>query len=88
VLRDGFALPTIQSLANDPYFTQNPGVKVLQDGAKDGTADFYGAADTQLHTQVANALQSIMLGKSSDVKGALDGAAQTVNTWIQQNVGP
>jgi multiple sugar transport system substrate-binding protein len=87
VLRDGFALPTIQSLANDPYFTQNPGVKVLQDGAADGTADFYGAADTQVHTQVANALQSVMLGKS-DVKTALDGAKQTVDTWIQQNVGP
>ncbi len=87
VLHDGFALPTLQSLANDPYFQQNPGVKVLQDGATDGVADFYGPADTQIHTQVGNALQSVMLGKS-DSKSALDSAAQTVNTWIQQNVGP
>jgi multiple sugar transport system substrate-binding protein len=87
VLQDGFALPTISSLANDPYFASNPGVKVLQDGATDGVADFYGPADSQIHTQVANALQSVMLGKSS-VPDALNSAAQTVNTWIQQNVGP
>ncbi|MEO7001638.1 MAG: sugar ABC transporter substrate-binding protein, partial [Ktedonobacterales bacterium] len=63
VLDDGFALPSIKSLANDPYFTQNPGVKVLQDGATYGHADFYGAADTTVHTEVANALEAVMLGK-------------------------
>src|SRR5215469_17678503 len=87
VLDDGFALPSIQSLANDPYFTQNPGVKVLQDGAAYGHADFYGAADAEVHTQVANALQSVMLGKAT-VKDALSTAEQNVNTWIQQNEAP
>ncbi len=87
VLRDGFALPTIKSLANDPYFQQNPGVAVLQQGANEGTADFYGAADSEVHTEVANALTAIMLGKSS-VKDALTTAAQNVNTWIQQNQAP
>jgi multiple sugar transport system substrate-binding protein len=87
VLDDGFALPSIQSLANDPYFTQNPGIKVLQDGAAYGHADFYGAADAEVHTQVANALQSVMLGKAS-VTNALNTAAQTINTWIQQNEAP
>lgn len=87
VLDDGFALPTIKSLANDPYFAQNPGVKVLQDGAAYGHADFYGAADTEVHTKVANALQSVMLGKSS-VADALSAAEQSVNTWIQQNEAP
>jgi len=87
VLHDGFALPTIKSLANDPYFQQNPGVAVLQQGADYGHADFYGAADSEVHTELANALQSIMLGKAS-VQDALNTAAQNVNNWIQQNVGP
>ncbi len=87
VLDDGFALPSIQSLANDPYFTQNPGVKVLQDGAAYGHADFYGAADAEVHSQVANALQSVMLGKAS-VSSAFNTAAQNVNAWIQQNEAP
>jgi len=84
VLHAGFALPTLKTLANDPYFTQNPGVKVLFDGANYGIADFYGAADTEVHNEVANALQSIMLGKAS-VQDALNTAATNVNNWIQQN---
>lgn len=84
VLDDGFALPSIKSLANDPYFTQNPGFAVLAQGAQNGVADFYGVADTEVHTDVGNALQSVMLGKSN-VKDALDAASQKVNTWIQQN---
>jgi len=87
VLDDGFALPSIQSLSSDPYFAQNPGVKVLQDGAAYGHADFYGAADTEVHTQLSTALSSVMLGKSN-VKDALSSAAQNVNTWIQQNEAP
>lgn len=87
VLQDGFALPTLKSLANNSYFQQNPGVKVLQDGAANGHADFYGAADSEVHTQVANALQAVMLGKGS-VQDELNSAAQTVNTWIQQNEAP
>ncbi len=87
VLHDGFALPTIKSLANDPYFQQNPGVAVLQQGADYGHADFYGAADSQIHTELGNALQSIMLGKAS-VQDALNTAAQNVNNWIQENEAP
>lgn len=88
VLHDGFALPTIKSLANDSYFQQNPGVKVLLDGASYGHADFYGVADTEVHKDVANALQSVMLGKTSSVPDALNSAAQQVNTFIQQNLAP
>ncbi|WP_084658681.1 ABC transporter substrate-binding protein [Thermogemmatispora onikobensis] len=87
VLHDGFALPTLTSLANDSYFQQNPGVKVLQDGAAYGQPDFYGVADTEIHNDVSNALQSIMLGKQS-AADALNASAQKVNTWIQQNVAP
>lgn len=87
VLHDGFALPTLSSLANDAFFTQNPGVKVLQDGNQGAHADFYGAADSKVHSEVANALQSVMLGKAT-VQSALNTAATNVNTFIQQNVGP
>jgi multiple sugar transport system substrate-binding protein len=84
VLHDGFALPTIKSLATDSYFQQNPGVAVLQQGATVGYADFYGAADTEIHTDVANALTAIMLGQAS-AQDALNAAAQKVDAWIQQN---
>ncbi len=87
VLRSGFALPTVKSLENDSYFQQNPGVAVLQQGAAYGHADFYGAADSQIHTEIGNALQSIMLGQAS-VQDALNKAAQNVNTWIEENVEP
>ena len=50
-------------------------------------ADFYGTADTQVHTNLADAIQSVMLGKA-DSKTALDQAAQKVNTFIQQNTAP
>ena len=87
VLQKGFALPTLKSLESDPYFMQNPGVKVLQDGAQYGHADFYGPADNKIHSELATALESVMLGKSS-VQDALNGAATNVDTYIQQNVGP
>jgi len=87
VLHDGFALPSLQALASDPYFQSNPGVKVLLDGAQNGHADFYGPADTQIHTDVSNALQAVMLNKGS-VKSEFDSAAQQVDNWIQQNVAP
>jgi multiple sugar transport system substrate-binding protein len=84
VLHDGFALPTITSLANDSYFTQNPGVKVLEDGNQGAHADYYGSADSKIHSEVANALQAVMQGKAS-VNDALNTAANNVNTFIQQN---
>jgi multiple sugar transport system substrate-binding protein len=87
VLHDGFALPTLSSLANDSFFTENPGVKVLSDGQANAHADFYGAADSKVHSEVANALQAVMLGKAS-VQAALNTAATNVNTFIQQNVSP
>jgi multiple sugar transport system substrate-binding protein len=87
VLHDGFALPTLSSLANDSYFTDNPGVKVLEDGQANAHADFYGAADSKVHSEVADALQSVMLGKAT-VADALAKAATNVNTFIQQNAAP
>ncbi|HEU5200276.1 MAG TPA: extracellular solute-binding protein, partial [Ktedonobacterales bacterium] len=87
VLHAGFALPTVKSLSNDSYFSQNPGVKVLFDGATNGYADFYGAADNEIHSEVSNALKAIMLGQAN-VQDAMNKAAQNVDTWIQQNTAP
>jgi multiple sugar transport system substrate-binding protein len=87
VLHDGFALPTLSALSGDSYFSDNPGVKVLQDGQQNAHADFYGPADSKIHSEVANALQSVMLGQSS-VQDALNKAATNVNTFIQQNTAP
>ncbi len=81
-LHAGFALPTLKSLANDPYFTQNPGVKVLFDAATYGYADDYGPHDTIIHTDIGNALEQVMLGKS-DVPTALNQAVQKINNELQ-----
>ncbi len=87
VLHDGFALPTIKSLESDSYFTYNPGFANLLKGAAYGHADFYGIADTTLHTEVANALDSIEI-KGVSVTQALNTAATNVNTYITQNSAP
>jgi multiple sugar transport system substrate-binding protein len=87
VLHSGFALPTLKSLSNDPYLSQNPNVQSLVTGESYAKADFYGAADAEVHTDLSNAIQSVLLGKA-DSKTALDQAAQKVNTFIQQNTAP
>ncbi len=87
VLHSGFALPTLKALANDSFIGQNPNVQSLVTGENYAKADFYGTADTQVHTNLADAIQSVMLGKA-DSKTALDQAAQKVNTFIQQNTAP
>jgi multiple sugar transport system substrate-binding protein len=87
VLHSGFALPTLKSLANDPYIGQHPEVKSLVEGEDYAKADFYGRADTEVHKDLSDAIQSVLLGKA-DSKTALDAAAQKVNTFIQQNTAP
>ncbi len=81
-LNDGFALPTIKSLANAPYFSQNPGFKVLEDAASNSYADYYGPQDQSIHTYVGNAIQEVLLGKAS-VQTALNQAAQLVDNQLQ-----
>ncbi len=81
-LNDGFALPTLKSLANAPYFSQNPGFKVLEDEAQNSYADYYGPQDQAIHTYVANAIQAVLLGKAT-VQNALNQAAQEVDNQLQ-----
>ncbi|HLQ29074.1 MAG TPA: ABC transporter substrate-binding protein [Ktedonobacteraceae bacterium] len=82
-LHAGFALPTLKSLANDSYFTQNPGVKVMFDAATYGYADYYGSQDQAIHTDLDNAIEKVLLNQA-DVPTALQEATSKVNNQLQQ----
>jgi len=81
-LNAGFALPTLQSLSSASYFTSHPDVKVLFDAASYSYADYYGPQDAAIHTDLATAIQEVMLGKQ-DSQTALNNAATQVNTSLQ-----
>jgi multiple sugar transport system substrate-binding protein len=81
-LNDGFALPTLQTLANASYFTSHPDVKVLFDAATYSYADYYGPQDAAIHSDLATAIQEVMLGKQ-DAQTALNNAATQVDSSLQ-----
>jgi multiple sugar transport system substrate-binding protein len=81
-LNAGFALPTLKSLANSPYFSSHPDLKVLFDAASYSYADYYGPQDTAIHTDLSNAIQEVLLNKES-VQTALSNAETQVNTQLQ-----
>ena len=81
-LNAGFALPTLKSLANADYFTSHPGFKTLFDAATYSYADYYGPQDTAIHSDLATAIQEVMLGKQ-DAQTALNNAATQVNSSLQ-----
>jgi multiple sugar transport system substrate-binding protein len=81
-LNAGFALPTLKSLANSPYFSSHPDLKVLFDAAPYSYADYYGPQDTAIHTDLSNAIQEVLLNKES-VQTALSNAETQVNTQLQ-----
>ncbi|HEX7735895.1 MAG TPA: sugar ABC transporter substrate-binding protein [Ktedonobacteraceae bacterium] len=81
-LNAGFALPTLKSLANAQYFAAHPDFKVLFDAGIYSYADYYGPQDSAIHTDLSNAIQSVLLGKS-DSQTALNNAATQINTQLQ-----
>ncbi|HEV2582625.1 MAG TPA: ABC transporter substrate-binding protein [Ktedonobacteraceae bacterium] len=81
-LNAGFALPTLKSLANAPYFTSNPGFKVLFDAAPYSFADYYGSQDSTIHTDLSNAIDAVLLNKQ-DPQSALNDAATKINSQLQ-----
>lgn len=81
-LNAGFALPTLTSLANAPYFASHPDFKVLFDAAPYSYADYYGSQDATIHTDVSNAIDAVLLGKE-DAQTALNNAATTINNQLQ-----
>ncbi|MFN8480529.1 MAG: extracellular solute-binding protein [Kouleothrix sp.] len=87
ILQTGFALPTIKSLLNDPYFDQNPNAKVLAEAPSYGkVADlvFGGPAKKDdVLKPIGDALEQIFSG-GADVKSALDQGAQGVDQVLSQ----
>jgi multiple sugar transport system substrate-binding protein len=81
-LTAGFALPTLQSLANSTYFASHPDLKVLFDAASYSNADYYGSQDTTIHTDLSNAIQEVLLNKES-IQTALTNAETQINTQLQ-----
>ena len=82
VLKQGFALPSLVSLANDPYFKTHPDVKTLFAAQPYGIPDYYGPQDDFIHNRLDLAISSVLLGQTS-ARVALDDAAQQVNKVLQ-----
>jgi len=79
VLKAGFALPTRQALASS---ITNVNSKAIFDGAPYGKPFNYASANTgKVNDEIAKALESIMLKKSS-VKDALDKLATTIKPLL------
>jgi multiple sugar transport system substrate-binding protein len=80
VLNAGFALPTRTALASS---ITNVNSKAIFDGAPYGKPFNYASANTgKVNDEIAKALESIMLKKSS-VKDALDKLATTIKPLLQ-----
>jgi multiple sugar transport system substrate-binding protein len=84
----GLALPSLQSLASDPYFEQNPAQKVLVEQGKTGKlADVVLGGPVHKGDVISilnkDALEPIFLG-AQGTKEALDAAAQKVDAALGQ----
>jgi multiple sugar transport system substrate-binding protein len=84
-LHNGFALPTLKKLSNDPYL-QQPAVKSLFSALANGELDCYGPDDTYIHDRLNDAIASVLSGKVS-ASDALNNAAQLIDIALAQN-GP
>lgn len=86
ILETGFALPTVKSLLNDPYFSQNPNAKVLAEAPSYGTvADivFGGPAKKDDVIKPLNdAMEQVFTG--ADIKSSLDTAAEQADSVLGQ----
>ncbi|GLV58333.1 ABC transporter substrate-binding protein [Dictyobacter sp. S3.2.2.5] len=81
-LNAGFALPTLKSLGNAPYFASHPDFKVLFDAAPYSTADYYGPQDTTIRTDLSNAIDAVVLNRQ-DAQAALNDAASRIDDQLQ-----
>jgi multiple sugar transport system substrate-binding protein len=89
ILETGFALPTVQTLTNDPYFEQNPNAKVLAEAPSYGSvADlvFGGPAkkDDVIKILKEQAFEPIFIN-GADVKSSLDTASQAVDQALSSS---
>jgi multiple sugar transport system substrate-binding protein len=81
-LHQGFALPSLKSLSNDPYFIQHPEVKVFFDASSYGISDYFGPQDTVIHDTLTLAIDNVLSGHV-DAQTALNQAAKQVNSKLQ-----
>lgn len=84
----GLAQPSLQSLASDPYFQENEVAKVLVQAGQNGRVSetiFGGPAKKADVVRAINqsGIEQILVG-GSDVKAALDQAAQEVDQILQR----
>lgn len=84
----GLAQPSLQSLASDPYFQENAVAKVLVQAGQNGRVSdtlFGGPAKKADVVRAINqsGIEQILVG-GSDVKSALDQAAQEVDQILQR----
>jgi multiple sugar transport system substrate-binding protein len=82
VLKQGFALPTLVNLADDPYVKTHPDINALFSAQPYGVPDYYGPQDDFIHNRLDLAISSVLLGQAS-ARAALDNAAQQVNKALQ-----
>ncbi len=83
-LKEGFALPTLKNLANDPYLRTNPDFQVLFESAQNGGyPDNYGPDDLFIHQRLDLAITNVLSGEA-DAQDALDNAARQINRVLKQ----
>jgi len=83
-LKEGFALPSLKNMADDPYLQTNPNLKVLFDSAQDdGYPDNYGSYDLLIHQRLDLAIANV-LSRQEDAQEALDNAARQINRVLKQ----
>lgn len=87
LLPSGLATPSLLSLANDPYFAENPTAKVLVDVGKYGTSSDLALGGPvkkgDVVSKINQAMEAIFLGQATP-QDALDQAAQEVDGVLSQ----
>lgn len=75
IAETGFALSSLKSLADLPYFAQNPNEGVIAKSADYGKLAVYGPKNDDFRKPLSDAMEQIWLSKA-DIQKALDEAAK------------
>lgn len=81
ILQTGFALPTVVSLADHPWFDDHPNESAIVAGASIGQVFFYGPNMGDFLGYMGRALESVFLGEA-DIEPALNEAVDGINTEV------
>jgi len=86
IMETGFALPTVASLLEDPYFEQNPNSRVVAEAGEYGTPANLALGSPETYDDVAKAINTqgiepVFLG-SGDVEQGLQAAQQEAQTVV------